>query len=488
LSTDEKKLLASSEYPIVIVKKNSLSQNFLTSVAPGLSEVGLMIPYTPVHHLLFDNAPYDLLVMTSANTHGNPMYIDEHEVIHNLRNSVDAILTHNRSIVVRLDDSVTRIINKHRVLLRRARGYVPASLKSPFNINGYIGLGGQMKTSIAIGRDNSCFVSEYLGTIDTLSTIEASLKRIDQLLAMFDVEPGIIAMDKHPSGLYDHLVKYNIPAVTVQHHHAHAAACMGENNVVGKTICVIYDGTGLGDDGSIWGGEIFIADYNSYTRVAHLKEMSMAGNIASIEFPYRMAISACAELFVDNVENVIPYISLEELDSVVSLIGNRTFSIPTTSMGRLFDSCSAILDICRKRTYEGQPAIELESATDPLCKDYYSVPILESDQKLIMDGPALLRSVVEDRDSLTPSSIIAARFQNTIAMMTIECVKNISKRYSINQVVLSGGCFCNKLLLERVFEGLDNNGLTIYSHHELPPGDENISYGQVLVAAAAKVE
>jgi hydrogenase maturation protein HypF len=455
-----------------------------SSIARGLPEIGLMLPYTPIHHLLFDNAPYDLLVMTSANSNGEPMCTEDTEVVGSVGDTVDAILTHNRSIVVRLDDSVVRPMKNGPVLLRRGRGYVPSSCKAPFNVDGIVGLGAQMKNSIAIGREKSCCISEYMGTTDSSAVIDECWKTFQRLLGILNIKPRLIVSDIHPSGLSGYFSDGSIPIITVQHHHAHAAACMGENNVTGKTICVVYDGTGLGEDGSIWGSEILIADYTTYTRIGHLNEMQLVGNDAAIENPGRMAIAICAEKMAGQIEKIVPWISIDECMAVVSLINKPSFTTPTTSMGRLFDSCAAILDICRKRTYEGQPAIELEGAADTYCRDFYPIGLLKTDNKIIMDGQRLLLSVIEDRDKGISNSIIAARFHNTIAIMTIESVKAIAERTGIGQVALSGGCFCNKLLFERIFEGLTDNGLQVYSHHRLPPGDENISYGQVLIAAS----
>jgi hydrogenase maturation protein HypF len=443
-----------------------------------------MLPYTPVHHLLFDNAPYDLLVMTSANNSGEPMCIDDSEIVMSVGDSVDAILTHNRPVVVRLDDSVIRPMKNGPVLLRRGRGYVPSSFQSPFNVDGIVGLGAQMKNSITIGRENSCFVSEYMGTTDSTAVIDECWKTIQRLFGLLDITPRLIASDIHPSGLSEYYIKSSISFVTVQHHHAHAAACMGENNLTDKTICVVYDGTGLGEDGSIWGSEILIADYTTYTRAGHLNVMPLVGNDAAIENPGRMAIAICAQNTVCQIEKIIPWVSRDECNAVASLISKPSFTTPTTSMGRLFDSCAAILDICRKRTYEGQPAIELEAVADFHCKECYPVALLSMDDRIIMDGKALLLSVIKDRDNGTAVSIIAARFHNTVAKMTIDSVEKIAEKSGIRHVALSGGCFCNKLLFERIFDGLIENGLQVYTHRGLPPGDENISYGQVLIAAA----
>ncbi len=481
LSPSDCQILSSARSPVVLLKKTSACDKLLQSVAPGLSTIGLMLPYTPVHHLLFQHAPYDCLVMTSANENGEPMYIDDSELLQSKQILCDAILTHDRPIVVRLDDSVERPAENGTIILRRARGHVPSSVKTPFPVDGIIGLGAQMKNSLAVGNGKSCFVSEYMGTTDSVSVVNECIRTLKRILNILQVKPILIVNDLHPSAIDHSLIDSNIPSVKVQHHHAHAAACMGEHGLSGKVISVIYDGTGLGDDGTLWGSEIFISDYESYTRMAHLHPMPLIGNNAAIENPGRLALAICANGDLDT-ESIIPWMNLQEQSSILSLLRKPAFVTQTTGMGRLFDACAALLDVCRKRTYEGQPAIELEGCADAFCREHYPVKTDFVNGKILMDGRSILLSVIEDRNAGVDKSVISARFHNTVIQMTIQCVTTVSELSGIKQVVLSGGCFANRILLDSIVDLLGKNHLKVYFHKQLPPGDENISYGQVLVA------
>lgn len=485
VSSSDSKLLSNYRAPIVLLEKSAACDTLLPQVAPGLSNIGLMLPYTPLHHLLFLDAPYDCLVMTSANEQGEPMYIDDHEITSRKDITFDAVLTHDRPVAVRLDDSVVRPATDGCIILRRGRGYVPSSIKVPFDVEGIVGLGGQMKNSITIGSGRNCFISEYMGTTDSVLVINECVKTLGRLSQMLQVVPQLYVNDLHPSGIESRLIDNDVPSVRVQHHHAHVAACMGEHALAGKVIGVCYDGTGAGDDGTLWGSEIFVADYTYYERRAHLSEIPLVGNDAAIENPARLALAVCADTGYNN-ERIVPWMDPQERDVVLSLFKKPKFTSQSTGMGRLFDACAAITGICRKRTYEGQPAIELEGCADRFCRDFYPISVTQSDSNCIMDARSILFSVISDRDAGVAPSVIAARFHNTIVEMTVQCVKIIAGVTGIDQVVLSGGCFGNRILLERTIERLRNEWFNVYYHKQLPPGDENISLGQVLIAAAMK--
>ncbi|NLD99518.1 MAG: carbamoyltransferase HypF [Fibrobacter sp.] len=487
LTSSDRELLSDPRAPVVLLQKTKECDQLIPMIAPGLSTIGLMLPYTPVHHLLFKNAPYDCLVMTSANAQGEPMYIDDHELINNRDAFCDAILTHDRPIVVRLDDSIVRPVDSGTVIMRRGRGYVPSSVKTPFPVDGIIGLGAQMKNSLSVGQNKSCFVSEYMGTTDSVAVVDECVKTLKRILGILQVKPRLFANDLHPSGIDSQLFDADLPAVKVQHHHAHAAACMGENALNETVISVIYDGTGLGDDGTLWGSEIFLSNYLSYKRMAHLQPISLIGNDAAIENPGRIALAMCANGDYDN-DKIIPWMDFNERSILLSLLEKSTFMTKATGMGRLFDACAALIGVCKKRTYEGQPAIELEGCADPLIKEYYPFTVNTGDDKLLMDGRSILYSVIEDRDRGIDSSVISARFHNAIVEMTVKCVSVVSEQAGVDRVVLSGGCFGNRLLLERMVERLRNEKIKVYLHKRLPPGDENVSFGQVLIAAAREKE
>lgn len=484
LSESEQKLLESIERPIVICRKKQSAAPLAESVAPRLPTLGIMLPYTPLHYLLFDTDAFDTLVMTSANYTHEPLCSDNDEALQRLYGIADYFCIHNRDIHVPLDDSIARVIDNKAMMMRRSRGYVPAPLPAGNDVNGIIGLGGILKSTVTVGRGRQCYVSQYLGTLDTVQNVNYGERVLKHLLGLLDVKPSLYVSDLHQTNIRPYELLESVPLIKVQHHHAHAIACMGENHVSEKCICVVYDGLGLGDDGAMWGGEIFVADRASYTRVAHCKYVGMPGGDAATYYPGRMALSMCMSGFKQYRDSLCPWIADQERSAVIEILSSGVNTPLTSSMGRLFDACAAILDICRYRTYEGQPAIECEAWADTHEHTRYDIEIGINNGLYCIDGPAILAQVIEDTKREYPIPKIAARFHNTIAAVTVEICQRIASEYGITTVCLSGGCFHNKLLTERIIEALQKAMLQPLVHRVLSPGDECISFGQVLYAAA----
>ncbi len=435
LSYDERRLLVSVERPIVLLRKLSDPAIKISGyVAPGLDTLGIMLPYAPLHHLLFDRSEFDVLVMTSANFTDEPMVHENHQAIRKLHAVADSFLIHDRPIFVRADDSIARIAADAPVLLRRGRGFVPEPMPAPCDVTGIVGCGGVLKATVSVGRGTSCYVSQYVGSAENLETLEQLDAAGKHLSAVLDVKPAIFAVDLHPSSITARIADPEVPVVRVQHHHAHAAACMAENRIAGKAVCVVYDGTGYGSDGSIWGGEILIADYCGFNK--------------------------------------------HERAAVMEMLRADVSCVQSSGMGRLFDALSALLGICTSRTYEGQPAIMLEAVADRSVQSGYDLHIYGD----IIDGTRILSDCLRDFQGGTPAAVVAGRFHITIANATAIIAERAAQQISSKTVCLSGGCFQNVFLLESTMGALRGAGLTPVTHRLVPPNDESISYGQAVIA------
>lgn len=483
LSQQELSLLESIERPIVLVnKKNGIPLSL--SVAPGLSTLGLMLPYTPIHHLLFDTDRFDILIMTSANYTDEPLCRDNEEAVRRLVGIADAFLVHDRDIHIRIDDSIARMLGNEPVLLRRARGYVPAPLPADFWVDGIVGLGGIMKSTVTVGRGSTAYVSQYLGTADTLQILDNIEFTLNHMISILGIMPTRYVCDLHPGGLAAHTADASVPLLKVQHHHAHAVACMAENRVQEKAICIVYDGMGLGDDGTIWGGEFLLADRKSYLRIGHCALLPMPGGDAATLFPGRMALAALYQHDRSLLDTACTWMDFAERSAVLALLKSDVPMPLTSSMGRLFDACAALLDVNRKQTYEGQPAIELEGiASSEESGSYESSVIFDLKQRYIINGPEILACALRDYTAGTHPSKVAARFHNTIADCTAFIAREAAAKYTSSAVCLSGGCFQNRLLFERTVSRLVESGLQPVVHRVLSPGDECVSFGQVIIAA-----
>jgi hydrogenase maturation protein HypF len=489
VSEIEAALLRGVERPIVLLLKKpnptaSITSRIAPEVAPHVHTLGVMLPYAPLHHLLFDTDRYDALVMTSANPSGEPLCISTEEAVATLAGIADGYLTHDRPIQVRLDDSIARVLDGAPLLVRRGRGYAPAPLPAGTEVDGVVALGGIMKSTVAVGRGRTCYVSQYLGSSENLPTIDNCEQSLRHLLGLLGVTPAQYACDLHPGGLNKALVgSPNLPLIKVQHHYAHAVACMAENRLQGKAVCVVYDGMGLGDDGAIWGGEVLIADRRGYERVGWWDVGPMPGGDAATFFPGRMLMGALWQRQGEGVMNLCPWMAPEEGRATMELLAADINCPRTSSMGRLFDACAALLDVCRRQTYEGQPAVELEGAADPAEEGSIDVQIREMAGSMVADGAGLLLDV---RGALRQGASVAraaALFHNAVADATVRIAMRAAVAARLDSVCLSGGCFLNKLLCERTVAGLRAAGLRPVVHRILPPGDECVAFGQAIVAA-----
>ena len=491
---DEKNLLLSSRRPVVLLRKKEKTFPLAAEgIAPRNKFLGFMLPYTPLHYLLLKeiNLP---LVMTSGNASDEPIVYGNEEALPKLGGIADYFLIHNRGIQMRCDDSVLRIFQGRELPLRRSRGYAPRPIRVNVSFDEPIlAVGGQLKNTFCLARENQAIISHHIGDLENLSALTSFEEGIEYLLKVFHTHTKILACDLHPDYLstkfaedYVKELGRGATLIRVQHHHAHIASLMADRGIEGRVIGVSLDGAGMGDDGRIWGGEFLVADYLSFTRLGHLKELPLPGGERAISEPWRMALSHLKEAFgEDGLELALKWlkkVNPEKILMIDKLIEKGINSPLTTSVGRLFDAVSSLIGIRNDINYEGQAAMELEMACDDKERESYPFSILREGEKFMVDCRPTIRSVVADLGKGERGGTIAARFHNSLALIILKACQLIRERTDLGRVALSGGVFQNMYLLERVFPLLESADFQVYTHNRVPPNDGGISLGQALVA------
>ncbi|MEA5361668.1 carbamoyltransferase HypF [Amycolatopsis sp., V23-08] len=450
-------VLSSRQRPIVLLPKNG---ELAQGVAPGNRRVGVMLPYTPLHHLLLqETGP---IVLTSANISDEPIVYRDEE-LKRLGTIADAVLTHDRPIHIRTDDSVVRIVRNQAQLQRRSRGYAPepVSLKHATKQH-LLGCGAELKNTFCLAKGRHAFVSHHIGDLENYETLKSFTEGINHFERLFAVDPVLIAHDLHPEYLSTkYALEQDVELLDVQHHHAHIASCMADNREDGPVLGVAFDGTGFGPDGTIWGGEFLLADLTTYERLTHLKQVRMPGGAQAIRQPWRMGAS-----YVDALGR-------PAREDVVKLIRSGLNSPLTSSAGRLFDAAAALLGVRETVNYEGQAAIELEQLADPAEMTAYQARIDD-----VVHGEDLIAALLDDSSG---KATRAARFHNGVA----DAIARTCDRFREHSttVALSGGVFQNVLLLDRTVERLERHGFRVLTHRRVPTNDGGISFGQVAVAS-----
>jgi len=494
ISEAEEKMLTSPQSPIMLMWWKPES-TVCQAVAPNLKYLGVMLPYTPLHHLLLREVGLPL-VMTSGNISEEPIAKDNDEAIRRLSGIADYFLVHNRDIYARYDDSVTVIERGEVQLTRRARSYAPYPIHLPFTAKQVLGCGAEEKNTFCLTKDSYAFISQHIGDMKNLETLEHFQDTLALYKKLFRIEPEIIAYDLHPEYLS---TKYalelgsqfsHLKLVPVQHHHAHIVSCMADNKVDTQVIGVALDGTGYGSDGHIWGGEFLVADYRSFKRVGHLEYLPLPGGATAIKRPYRTAIGYLLKLLGE--DSLTPKLAfLKQVDPVeIELIKRQIqtgLNSPlNSSLGRLFDAVSALLGVRGEIDYEGQAAVELEMAAyddcDKVGNKGYPYSIIEHDGTNIIQLKELLSAIVKDLYQGAPKATISAKFHNTVAQMICEMCQLIAKKAGINQVAFSGGVFQNRLLLGKAAVLLESAGFSVLTHKQVPCNDGGISLGQAVIA------
>jgi len=521
VSPEEEDLLTSPQSPIVLLRwkeDSSVSQE----VAPNLRFLGVMLPYTPLHHILLRDTSLPL-VMTSGNLSEEPIARDNDEALRRLSGIADYFLIHNRDIYSRYDDSVAIVERGTSQLVRRARSYAPYPIRLSFEAKQVLGCGAEEKNTFCLTKDNYAFVSQHIGDMENMETLEHFDSTISLYKRLFHIEPEIITHDLHPDYLATkyarELGESGMKLIPVQHHHAHIASCMADNGLDSPVIGVTLDGTGLGADGHIWGGEFLVADYRNFRRAGHLEYLPLPGGDAAIKRPYRTAIGYILTLLGENALSAviatlndvkgkqsqlasIGQVTEVEVGVIKRQIERRINSPLTSSIGRLFDAISALLGIRGEIDYEGQAAVELEMAAlawygeEPSSviarsvsdeaisgnNESYPYRIVEDEGIRIVHLRDLLSAVIEDLHQGISKGRIAVRFHNTVAQIINEMCHLIADETGISNVALSGGVFQNRLLLRKTVSLLESSGFQVFTHRQVPCNDGGISLGQAVIA------
>ncbi|MBE9046024.1 carbamoyltransferase HypF [Pleurocapsales cyanobacterium LEGE 10410] len=503
VSALEEKLLLSPQAPIVLLASESVNnfrlQSPSLSVAYNNSYLGIMLPYTPLHHLLTRELGCPL-VATSGNLSGEPICFDNREALQKLHNIADLFLVHNRPIVSPVDDSIVRVVGGRKQILRRARGYAPLPIPSPPSKSQsdatpiILGVGGQLKNAIAFLKDRQIFLSQYIGDLETAATFERFQQTINDFQKLYELKPTKVVGDRHPNyQSTNYAQNLALPATSVQHHYAHVLSCMADNglDLNEPVLGVAWDGTGYGLDGTIWGGEFLNITDTGFKRAAHLRTFALPGGERAIQEPSRIAIALLYEIYGDrfftNLNNYdylpcIKAFSSSELN-ILRTMFNKNINLPTTSsMGRLFDGVASLLGIRQQVSYEGQAAMELESAMGDLTTDEtYRFELTRpanntTDSPVIIDWRSMIQEIAIELANQKTIAEISVKFHNTLVEIIVAIALIINRK----RIVLTGGCWQNKYLSEKAIARLRQENFIPYWHHRVPCNDGGIALGQVI--------
>ena len=482
----EEEEIKSWRRPILILKQKKILS---PSVSNGIHSIGAMLPYMPVHYLLFKSLKTPAVVLTSGNLSDEPIICDDHMAEKQLLSVADSFLSYNRQILNRADDSVIRIINRETTIFRRSRGFVPQPVDLKFSVDGILALGAEQKNSFCIGKGYQAVMSQYIGDLKNPATYNFFIETIDRFSDIFRFRPELIACDLHPQYLSTHYAELfenelNIPLIRVQHHHAHIASCMAEHGLDESVIGVSLDGTGFGSDGNIWGGEFMIADLKESTRFKHFDYVPMPGGEKAVDEPWRMAYSYIfkysGDIFDYESLSVFNSIETKKLSMIKEMLVKKINAPLTSGAGRLFDAVSAILGLCPEATFDSEAPMRLESVIDCETTDFYP---FQADTNIVF--AETIKAIIDDLHK-QKISVISAKFHNTIARVILEVSQQIRKVTSLKKVILSGGVFQNKYLLEKSLYLLKLNGFKVFTNHLVPSNDGGISLGQISIASKIK--
>jgi len=506
VSDIETTLLSGPQHPIVLLKKNK-SDLVAANLAPGIGEIGIMLPYTPFHHLLFQHRDCPkVLVMTSGNISGEPICTSNECAFDKLDRIADTFLLHNRDIITRVDDSVARVMGKGAMMFRRARGYVPYPILLDFELPPVLGCGGGLKSTFCLARGKTAFMSQHIGDLFNLESLEFYQESVDHLQSVLEIEPEIVVCDLHPDYLSTHYGRdLGLPFYQAQHHHAHAVSVMAENGLNEKVLAVILDGTGLGPDGTVWGGEFLLCDLTSYERVGHLQQIDLPGGDSAALEPYRMALSTLHAVYGEDgiTPNRLPptlaAVEKDRIRVVGEMISNNINCPKTSSCGRLFDAVASLLGIRHVITFEGQAAMELESLAAKelflssktletlLASGDNQVTLSETDGIIHLSIEPFINSIMNGLRDDVPAERAALDFHIQLIRAIGYTLEQLRQNTGLNNVVLSGGCLQNRLLLDGLHHILEQNRFRVYTGSEIPVNDGGISLGQAIIGGLLHV-
>lgn len=488
LNDEEKALLLSPQRPIVLVAKKEANL-IAPSVAPGVSDLGIMLPYTPLQYLLLEKH-FHALVMTSANRAEEPICISNREAVDRLKGIADFFLVHDRDILVRCDDSIAAIHSGRTSISRRSRGFAPRPLVLRESYPAVLALGGQLKTTVCLIKENLAFLSPHIGDLETPLARDFFQETLVLMRHITECEPGLVACDLHP-GYYSTLNAARmdgVQVVRVQHHHAHIVSCMAENGISGPVIGLAMDGTGYGADGQVWGGEFLFTDEVSFQRMGHIKNFLLPGGEKAIREPWRIAVSLLYEAYgeswpewADRLRLIPPATPLQLVDRMIK---NKINSPGTSSLGRVFDGVAALLGLRRQVNFEGQAAMELEALARSVNSSPLPYDIVRAGETFILDLIPAIRRIVEGKLAGRSVEDMASAFHRTLPESLADLAGRIREKTGSNRIALSGGCFQNRVLLEGCILEMEKAGFDVYRHQRVPTNDGGISLGQAVSAGA----
>jgi len=499
VSDVERALLESYPRPIVLLRKKKGQRHGLSGlaqeVAPFNNHLGIMLPYTPLHYLLLEKGP-EILVMTSGNKSGEPLSIENEDAIDSFSHIADYFLLHNRDIYFRADDSIVKVQTDKTRFIRRSRGYAPLPVFLNKEMPAILGVGAGLKNTICLTRNKYAFLSQHIGDLDNVAVFNYFQKSIDHLKRIFDIQPDIIAHDMHPGLMSTFYAKDqpHVKKVAVQHHHAHAVACMAENDLDEEVIAITLDGTGYGTDGHIWGGEILLCTRKEFKRKAHLSYIRMPGGDAAVLEPWRMAASVLYQAFGNDFLDLdIPYVKAmekEKLLFIIQMMEKKLNSPLTSSAGRLFDAIASLLCVRHKISHKSQAAVELEVIADEnQPEDVYGFDILQNRKddpngSFEIDMMPCIRQIAAALQQKEPLGRISSKFHFTMVAAFTQTMFKIAGQTGLKKAVLSGGVFNNDIILTWMTRILEEKNFKVYTHTKVPSGDGGICLGQAMVAAA----
>jgi len=483
----EEENLKSWRRPIVLLNQRPVENKFpiASGVNPGMCTLGCMLPYMPIHYDWFRQIHSPALVMTSGNLNDRPIIVTPEEAEQQLKNRVDLVLHHNRPIHNRVDDSVLQVCGGVSCLIRRSRGYAPEPFFADISTEGILAFGAEKTNTFALGKGDTIIQSQHIGDLKNEETFSFYVESMNRFEHLFRFTPKLLACDLHPDYLSSihaetMATEKQLPLIKVQHHHAHAVACMLEHHLNQPTLAVVWDGTGLGDDGAAWGGEFFLCDRKHYTRLAHPEYVPMPGGDKATLEPWRMATAYLHHYGLPFPESFLKRIGKEKVDKMIALMNRKIQSPDTSSIGRLFDGFASLLGICDTASRQAEAAVLLEQCADESCELSYPV---ESSGRLI-SFRSLFQSALKDLEENVPVAIISAKFHNSLAKLILEKVNQLSAETRVKQVVVSGGCFQNKRLTEQIQQLFSYSDISLYLPAQIPCNDGGIAVGQLAVAAA----
>ncbi len=480
----EMRSISSQRRPIVLLtEKNPLAP----SVSNGFPGIGVMLPYMPFHHLLFEKLQTPVIVLTSGNISEEPIAIDDEEAVKKTGGISDAVLAYNRVIFNRVDDSVAMVVNGRERLIRRSRGYVPAPVRLSLCTEGIFAAGAELVNCFAVGKGKEAILSQHIGDLKNMETYEFYRESVERFGKLFRFNPGIMVCDMHPDYLSTRFAQESgLPVVEVQHHHAHVTSCMAEHGLDEKVIGISFDGTGYGDDGNIWGGEFFICDLEDYQRVKHFEYVPVPGGDKAVKEPWRTGFSYLYRSMGEDIRNLdIPLLNCRprhDLEVLAATIDKGINAPLSSSAGRLFDAVAAIAGLIERSGFHAEAPMRLEAAIRESHDEYYDYTL---DADVISFAPvieALAMDIVNGRSA----SFVSVKFHNTILNVIVQVARQLSQQYGLKKVVLSGGTFQNKFILSNAERLLQKAGFTVFTHERVPSNDGGIALGQISVASKRK--